>query len=142
MSRLITVGFAAALMAAAATPALAASLQVSPVLLQVQAPGAATRITVRNEGAQPLAAQTRVFRWTQVNGQDVLEPTTAVVASPPIVNLASRVDYTVRVVRTSGKPVAQEESYRLLVDEIPDPSRRAKGVITLAVPHLSPVFFM
>ncbi len=142
MSRFITATIAAASLAAASNTALAAALQVSPVLLQVQAPGAATKMTVRNEGAQPLAVQTRVFRWTQRNGQDVLEPTDAVVASPPIVNLASRVDYAVRVVRTSRQPIPQEEAYRLFVDEIPDAARRAKGTVTLAVRHSIPVFFM
>jgi fimbrial chaperone protein len=142
MSRLIIKIAAAALAAAASTAASAAALQVSPVLLQVQAPGAAIRMTVRNEGAQPIAVQTRVFRWTQKNGETVLEPTNAVVASPPIVTLQSRVDYAVRVVRTSRQPVTEEESYRLFVDEIPDASRRARGTVTLAVRHSIPVFFM
>jgi fimbrial chaperone protein len=142
MSRIITAAFAAACAAATPLAASAAALQVSPVLLQVRAPGSTTSMTLRNEGARPLTAQARVFRWTQVDGKDVLEPTNLVVASPPIVNLASRVDYAVRVVRTNRQAVAREEAYRLLVDEVPDESRRVQGTITLAVRHSIPIFFM
>ena len=49
----------------AASGASAASLQVAPVLLEVVAPGAAATITLRNNGAKPIATQVRVFRWIQ-----------------------------------------------------------------------------
>ena len=92
---------AAALMTAAVHSADAASLQVTPLLLEIPAPGATSTLTVRNESPRPVNAQVRVFRWTQANGQDVLEPTDAVVASPPLVNLASRISFAVRIVRTA-----------------------------------------
>jgi fimbrial chaperone protein len=83
----------------------------------------------------------RVFRWTQVDGADRLEPTTDVVASPPGTTLAPKAEYTVRIVRTSTRPVKGEESYRLLVDEIPDPRARREGEIALVMRHSIPVFF-
>jgi fimbrial chaperone protein len=61
----------------------AASLQVSPVLVEVMAPGATATITVRNDGTAPLAAQMRIFRWSQSDGEERLEATEDVVASPP-----------------------------------------------------------
>lgn len=132
----------AAALAAAPASAGAASLQVAPVLVEVRAPGAASTVTLRNEGPRPINAQARVFRWRQLNGEDVLEPTEAVVASPPIVALASRVDYAVRVVRTSRQPVAAEEAYRLVIDELPDASRARSGTVSLVLRHSIPVFFM
>ena len=68
----------------------AASLQVTPVMIEVAAPGAATTVKLRNDGATPLNAQIRVFRWSQVNGEDKLEPTTDVVASPPLTKLSPK----------------------------------------------------
>jgi len=123
-----------------ATPQ-AASLQVSPVSVEVPAPGAAATITLRNDGGEPLNAQIRVFRWFQVNGEEKLEPTNDVVASPPTASLAPRTDYTVRLVRVSKRPVSQGETYRLFVDELPNPKTRRNQVITLVMRYSIPVFF-
>lgn len=134
---------AIAMMAAAAVPqqAEAAALQVAPVLVEVAAPGATSTVTLRNEGMRPLDAQVRVFKWSQVNGVEKLEPTQDVVASPPSATLGSRTDYTIRVVRTSKTPVTKEESYRLVVDELPDPARERNGTVVVVVRHAIPVFF-
>src|ERR1700730_7169143 len=59
----------------AASDASAASSQVGPVLLEVVAPGAAATVTLRNNGAKPIATQVRVFRWIQEAGGERLEPT-------------------------------------------------------------------
>lgn len=121
--------------------AQAASLQVAPVSLEVQAPGAAATITLRNEGTTPLNAQIRLFRWIQANGQEKLDPTDEVVASPPIATLPPKTDYTVRLVRVTKRPVSAGESYRLFVDELPDPKARRNRVVTLVMRYSIPVFF-
>ena len=126
----------------AATPVSAASLQVSPVSLEIAAPNSAAIVTLNNPSAKPLKAQMRVFRWSIVNGEEHLEPATDVVASPPIATLQPHTDYTVRVVKLSKQPVAVEETYRLMVDEIPDPSGRVSGTIAMAFRYSIPVFFM
>jgi len=51
----------AALVAFAAGPAGAGTLQVEPVLVDITAPGAASTVTLRNEGTSPIDAQIRVF---------------------------------------------------------------------------------
>ena len=119
----------------------AASLQVAPVNIEVSGSGTASNLTLRNEGTAPLNAQVRVFRWSQVNGQENLEPTDDVVASPPIVSLAPSVDYTVRIVRVTKRALVAGENYRLLVDEIPDLRAQRNGVIRLAMRYSIPVFF-
>jgi fimbrial chaperone protein len=119
----------------------AASLQVAPVSIEVPAPGAASTITLRNEGPNSLNAQIRVFRWRQVNGEEKLEPTNDVVASPPLVSLAPKTDYTVRLVRVTKQPVSAGESYRLFVDELPEPKVRQNWVVTLVMRYSIPVFF-
>jgi fimbrial chaperone protein len=142
MGSFITRVAAAALLTAASTTAGAASLQVSPVGLEIRAPGATSTVTLRNEGPAPINAQARVFRWTQVDGKERLEPTNAVVASPPIASLASRVNYTIRVVRTSREPIGKEEAYRLLLDELPNERLRKAGTVQLLLRHSVPVFFV
>ena len=122
-------------------PAGAASLQVAPVSVEVAAPSASTIVTLRNEGTRPLVAQIRVFRWFQVNGEEKLEPTDDVVASPPITSLAPKTDYTVRLVRVAKRPLSAGESYRLLVDELPDRTAERTGVVSLVLRYSIPVFF-
>ncbi|CAN7303054.1 fimbrial biogenesis chaperone [Bosea sp. LjRoot237] len=123
-----------------ASMASAASLQVAPVLLTVPAPGAATTITLRNTDTQPITAQIRVYRWVQAGGEERLEPTSDIVASPPLVDLRARQDYTVRVVRTTKQAVTGEEAYRLVIDELPKPQQRT-GTVSLVLRHVVPVFF-
>jgi len=127
--------------AALASGVQATSLQVAPVRVEVAAPGAASTVTLRNEGSSPLNAQIRVFRWSQTDGQEKLEPTDDVVASPPAASLAPKTDYTVRLVRVTKRPLAGAEAYRLLVDELPDPKARQNGVVTLVMRYSIPVFF-
>jgi fimbrial chaperone protein len=119
----------------------AASLQVAPVLVEIPAPGAASTLKLRNEGAKPLDAQIRIFRWTQADGADVLTPTDDVAASPPLASLRPSTDYTVRIVRTSKTPVDKEESYRLLVDELPSAGAGSAVSVNIAVRYSIPVFF-
>jgi len=136
-----TIVFSIALLLGASSSSRAASLQVEPVLVDVTAPGAASTVTLRNEAAIPVNAQIRVFRWSQVDGQEKLEPTNDVVASPPAVTLAPKTNYVTRIVRVAKRPISGEENYRLLVDQLPDRTQLKSGVVNLIVRHSIPVFF-
>ena len=133
--------FAAVVAFAASAPAGAGSLQVEPVLVDITAPGAATTVTLRNAGTTPIDAQIRVYRWSLVNGKEQLDPTDDVVASPPSVTLSPKGQYIARIVRVSKQPVVGEESYRLLVDQLPDLSTQRNGAVNLMVRYSIPVFF-
>ena len=110
--------------ALAAAPAEAASLQVTPILVDVAADtAAATTVTLKNGSNKPVNTQLRVFRWTQVNGQDQYAETTDVAVSPPMVTMRPNGEYVIRVVRTNRAPIRGEESYRLVADELPDPAQ-------------------
>lgn len=126
---------------AASAPAGAGSLQVEPVLVDITAPGATSTVTLRNQGTTPVDAQIRVFRWSLVNGKEQLDPTDDVVASPPSVTLTPKGQYIARIVRVSKQPVVGEESYRLLVDQLPDLSQQRNGAVNLMVRYSIPVFF-
>jgi fimbrial chaperone protein len=140
-STVATIALTATLVLVAYGPARAGSLQVEPVLVDVTAPGAASTVTLRNEGTTPIDAQIRVFRWSLVDGQEKLEPTDDVVASPPSMTLTPKGQYITRIVRVSKQPVVGEESYRLLVDQLPDLSQQKNGAVNLMVRYSIPVFF-
>lgn len=121
---------------------MASSLKVTPIKIQVELPSAASTITVSNPGDTALAAQLRVFSWKRVDGKDTLEPTKDVVASPPLTKLAPGQPYVVRIIRVSKMPLNGEETYRLLVDEIPDPRAQAPSFgPRFAIRQSIPVFF-
>ena len=98
--------------------ASAAGLQVAPTTVEVPSTRSAGGLTLMNNGSRPLTAQTRVFSWTQVDGEDVLEPTTDLAISPPMLELPAGATQLLRVIRL-GPPPQQEASYRVIVDELP-----------------------
>ncbi len=124
-----------------ASESRAASLQVYPVSIEVKVPTMAATLTLRNLDVRLAATQIRVFRWYQKEGKDILEPTQSVVASPPAISLKPNTDYTVRVVRVDNTPIRGEESYRLLVDQIPDLALMKTGGVNLAIRYSIPIFF-
>jgi fimbrial chaperone protein len=133
---------AALLLAGASLPAKAGTLQVEPVLIDVTAAGAsASTVTLHNAGTAPINAQVRVFRWSQANGQEKLEPTDDVAASPPVLTIGPNGKNLVRIIRQSKEPIVGEESYRLLIDQLPDLTQQKNGAVNLMVRYSLPVFF-
>ncbi|MBF5013792.1 molecular chaperone [Burkholderia pseudomultivorans] len=124
----------------AAGAAHAASLQISPVSIEFAADDTATGITLRNPGERPVYGQVRVFRWDQVDGQDTLTPTQDLVASPPLIQVATQSDQLIRVVRASHAPSGAEQSYRLLIDELPQPGEAPTSGVAIRLRYSIPVF--
>jgi fimbrial chaperone protein len=132
---------AAAAIFATSVVASASSLQVTPVNIEVPAPGAASTVTLSNFGVEAVNAQIRIFKWVQTNGKDELIPTRDVVASPPAVKMAAGKKSVIRIVRLSKTPAAAEETYRLIIDEVPKPPKPGAAGVGFAVRYSVPVFF-
>lgn len=129
------------LMLGFAAPLHATSLQVAPVLVDVPAPGAASKLTLKNSGSEQIRAQIRIFKWVQRNGKDELIPTRDVVASPPLAKISPNGSNIVRIVRVSKKPVKGEEAYRLIVDQLPSRTKKSGIAVKLQMRYSIPVFF-
>ena len=136
--------FATSLFAAALllTPAAAAAgaLEIGPVSISLIGKERTTTLQVRNPGAEPLNVQIRAMDWTQANGEDSHTPSSSLIVSPPFFTVAPGQAQTVRVVVDVKQTPAQEQAWRLVVDELPPP--RAGGAAGVAVPirALVPVF--
>ncbi|MBO9707627.1 MAG: molecular chaperone [Caulobacter sp.] len=142
MSRRLLAPLILLLASALAPPAAEAStLRVSPVSLDLPTGQNAAILTLFNDDAALLNVQVRVFRWRQVDGKDLLEPTTGVVASPPIAAIAAGAQRTVRVVRLDPKLPEKQEAYRLIVDELPPTVSQPGRQVTLLMRHSIPLFF-
>lgn len=122
-------------------PAAAGQLTVDPILLELPENAPAGALNLRNDEDVPINVQTRVERWTEVDGVEKLEPANDVVSSPPIVKLAPKTSYIVRVVRLSKTPIQGEESYRVLVDQLPSAPAWQGSTVKLLIRQSIPVFF-
>lgn len=119
----------------------AQSLRASPAMIDLPVAAQSASINVSNDSDKPMKVQARVFRWSQKDGQDVLERTSDVVVSPPILSVAKGSDGIVRIARISAKPVEGEETYRILLDEVPSREKLQGGGLAVVVRQSLPVFF-
>jgi len=67
-TRRLTLLFLSLVLLGMSAPGLAASLQVTPALIDFTAPDAASTLTLRNGGQVSINVQFRVFRWSQSAG--------------------------------------------------------------------------
>lgn len=110
-----------------AATASAASLQVSPISLEFAPKEQAQSLWLSNTGTVPLRAQVRVQQWTQTAEGDQLSPTRELLASPPVVEIPPGDRQMIRIIRPQGGVPAREESYRLIVDELPSAAVAGPG---------------
>jgi fimbrial chaperone protein len=122
-------------------PAAAQSLQVAPIVLDLPPTGASSVLTLQTNSKEGVAVQARVFRWSQADGEDKLEKTEDVVISPPVLTVRGGASSTLRFVRVAKTPVSGEETYRVLIDELPDRKKIQAGTVALTVRQSVPVFF-
>jgi len=126
------------------TEAQSANLQISPVSISFQPGQNAAGIQLQNNGDTPLYGQVRVYAWDQRDGVDALTPTTQLVASPPIIEIAGKSAQTIRLVRRAGvavTPGGAEQTYRILIDELPrgDPQQ---GNVAIRLQYSVPAFVL
>lgn len=120
----------------------AGSLTISPVSLQMDENQKAISMTLQNDADEPAPIQLRVFRWTQDRGNDQFRETDDVVISPPFVTLAANRSYNVRIFRKDNRVQAQEMTYRIIIDEIPQPidPRSTNGGVKMSLRTSHPLF--
>lgn len=131
-----------AILALPGAAALAANLQISPVMIILRAGQGAAGISLQNLGEAPVYGQVRVFRWDQNGAGDELSATQDVVASPPIVQIAARSSQVIRLVRRSDQPSTSELSYRILIDEIPGADQPATSGVDIRLQYSVPLFVL
>ncbi|WP_174978557.1 fimbrial biogenesis chaperone [Pandoraea terrigena] len=129
-----------ALLTLCVTDGNGATLQVSPVIVNLLPTQPATTLTLGNSGDVPIHGQLRLFAWTQRDGDNVLTPTEALVASPPILRIEPGERQIVRLVRVAQAPAPHEQSYRLLVDELPSDGAAPAEGISIRLRYSLPVF--
>lgn len=102
-----------------ASQAQCATLQVAPVMLNLSTAQRAGALYLTNTGTRDIHAQVRIYAWSQPAGKDVLTLTNEVVSSPAITALKPGQQQLVRIVVLNPVVRPQEQSFRLVVDELP-----------------------
>lgn len=120
--------------------AQAAGLSVSPVSVQFQSEDVAQGLWLNNSSDRTMRAQVRVFEWAQDRDDDRLTPSTALVVSPPMLNIEPGQRQFVRIVRPPNVRAERELSYRLLIDELPDAAQSQRPGLHFVMRYSVPVF--
>jgi len=119
----------------------AASLQVSPISVTFSTGEKAKEIWLTNTSDQPIRAQTRVLSWTQAEGKDQLNASKDLVASPSITEIKAGDRQLIRVLNMHVQNAVQEQTYRLLIDELPNSSQSGQQTgLQLLLQYSIPVF--
>lgn len=137
-------GFATAALPASAeetaAPAdAAASLSIAPLRIEVDSGADGATVYLTNASARELPVQSRLFAWTQDAGNDVYAPSSELTVSPSISMIPPGETQIVRLLRKVGAGKG-EKRFRLVVDQLPDPSRVQGGQAATRIRFTVPVF--
>src|SRR4029079_19830605 len=92
-------------------------------------------------GDKATRVQRRRVPWSQADNEDRLEPTTDLLASPPIFELVPGGVQTVRLALRRPADPDRERSYRIVVSEVPGPPQPAFTGAQFALKLRLPVIF-
>jgi fimbrial chaperone protein len=102
------------------TPAIAGSLRVDPVQVVINDDRRTAAVKIVNEDSERSTLKISAFAWSQVDGEDVYQPTDELIASPPIASIEPGSAQTVRI-GFRHPSAANRGSYRIIIEEVPKP---------------------
>ncbi len=114
--------------------------RVSPIRLDLDARAKSGVITVVNEAEEKLQCQLKAFEWTQDGeGKDVYTETQDIIFFPKLMTIDPKSD---RIVRAGIKipAVAKEKTYRLFIEEIPEPKKAEGTAVAVTIRFGVPIF--
>jgi len=117
--------------------ASAQALSVLPVNIFLAPGQKASSMTVTNQGTSETAIQIRAYAWNQPEGIDKLTASDLIVASPPLVRMAPGATQVIRLILRQP-PKGREDTYRILIDQIPPPAQ--PGVVNMVLRMSIPIF--
>lgn len=101
------------------TTVRAGTLLIWPIHPVIEADQSAAALWLENRSDESAVVQLRILRWIQENGEDVYFPQDHVVGSPPMMEIAPGQRQLIRLIRLRPTPVGTEQTWRLILDEIP-----------------------
>jgi fimbrial chaperone protein len=104
---------------ACASWALAAGFQVNPVRVDLSSAHPNAVLTLSNPSPERILVQAEAFSWQQAEGEDQLQPTSAIMLNPPIFELQPGGRQLLRVGLRQLPKGDGEQPYRLWLSQLP-----------------------
>lgn len=112
---------------------IAGEFQVSPIMMNLGKTAKSGVITVSNVGDEKINLQVQASEWMQdKEGKDHYSESTDIVFFPKIISLEKGDSQLIRV-GMKGAPPQSEKTYRLYIEEIPQPKKADKGKAQVAI---------
>jgi fimbrial chaperone protein len=133
----LLIGAAAAV---AAAPASASTFNISPIRAELNGSHRTEALTIANADDNPVVVQVRVVCWSQKSGAEELVDTRELLVTPPVLQIPPMGQQIVRVALRREPDPAQELTYRVIFEEVPQAAPKDFVGLRVAL-HLSiPVF--
>ena len=130
---------AAPVAAALAAPPGLARINVAPLRFELDASKPTATLMLTNTSERAVPVQTRLFAWSQEDGEDRFAPSSALTISPAIISIPAGATQIVRLLR-NGTASLGEKHFRLAVDQLPDPMMAQAGAAEARLRFTIPVF--
>lgn len=104
---------------ALAASANASTFNISPIRAELSNSHRTEVLTLTNEEDSPVVVQVRVVRWSQKDGAELLDDTREILATPPVLQIPAMSQQIVRVALRRPPDAAQELTYRIIFEEVP-----------------------
>ncbi|MFP2421143.1 molecular chaperone [Pseudescherichia vulneris] len=109
----------------------AATVLIWPIDPVLTADKKATELWIENQGVNATTMQVRIVRWQQADGHERYQQQQDVVASPPILRVDRGGKQLIRLIKQAPVPQGKELAYRIIIDEIPQPTDSTTAQIGL-----------
>jgi fimbrial chaperone protein len=120
--------------------ALGGTFSISPIRIDLSGAATTGALTVRNEEAVTVVVQADGFAWEQSGGEDRLSASRDLLVSPAVFTLPPNGSQLVRVALRRGADPRQESSYRLMLQEVPQPASPDFNGLKVSLRLSLPVF--
>lgn len=124
------------------TSIYAGSFSINPIRIDLSATTPTALLQVRNTGGAPVTIQVSALSWSQSGGEDRMERSRDLLATPAIFTLAPGATQAVRVGALRKPDPSVELTYRLLLQEIPSIDQPAFNGLQVALNVSVPVFIV
>ena len=124
MAGALALAISATFLPGAALGAPASTVTVAPGRLTLSDQQQSANITVSNSGTTSMVVQIETMQWSQAEGREILDLSTAMLAHPSTFTLPAKGTQVVRVNLKRVPDKRKELTYRLVLREVPPPERQ------------------
>ena len=118
----------------------AGSFSVTPLRIELSKSESTRIINLHNLESKPVTVQLYVMTWSHKDGNDQYTPTRDVIVTPQIFHLRANSLQIIRAGLLRKPDVSEELSYRLFIEEIPEPPVADFKGVQLALKISLPIF--